>query len=169
LGGPYVASTSVAAVNGGQLLLTSLHRPDDVGAPVIDGSGNIIGVVQTAAGASGETTASNATTADVAALAANHSALSSDALGVSSSFLSASAAAALKTVPGAFVESVLPGGPAAQGGVQVGDIVTKVDGVAIDAGHPLDPNVLHLVSGVQVQLDVVRTGAHLTLTVTVGT
>jgi putative serine protease PepD len=168
LGGPYVASASIAAVNGDQLLLTSLHRPDDVGAPVIDGSGNIIGVVQTAAGVSGETTASNATTAAVAALAANRSALSSDALGVSSSFLSSSAAAALKTVPGAFVESVTPGGPAAQAGVQVGDIVTKVDGVSLDAGHPLDPNELRLVSGAQAQLDVIRGTTHLSLTLTVG-
>lgn len=168
LGGPYVAPASVAAVYGNQLLLTSLHRSDEVGAPVIDGSGNIIGVVQTAAGASGETTASNATTAAVAALVANVTALSSNALGLVSSALSPSAAAALKTVPGALVEQVVPGDAAAQAGVEVGDIVTEVGGVAIDADHPLDPNELHLTSGSQIQLNVVRAGTHLTLTITVG-
>jgi S1-C subfamily serine protease len=168
LGGPYVASASVSAVNGGVLTLSAPHRADLIGAPVIDGYGNVIGVVQSPAGAAGEATASGTTTAQAAALAADHDVLSGNALGLTTVLLSTSAAAALQTPAGAFVESVTPGGPAAKSGVEVDDIVTKVNGVAIDGGHPLDPNELHLTAGEQVQLDVVRAGTHLTITLTVG-
>jgi S1-C subfamily serine protease len=168
LGGPYVASASVASLNGNVLTLSATHRADEIGSPVVDGSGNVIGIVQTASGIAGETTASNTTNAGAAALVASHPVLSSNALGLTSTLLSTSAAAALKTVPGAFVQGVAPGGPAARAGIEIGDTITKVNGVAIDSGHPLDPNTLHLTAGAQAQFDVVRAGAHLSLTLTVG-
>ena len=35
-------------------------------------------------------------------------------------------------------DSIVPGGPADQAGLQAGDIITAIDGTALDATHPLD-------------------------------
>src|SRR4029078_12165534 len=53
---------------------------------------------------------------------------------------------------------IVPGGPAAQGGLQAGDIITAVDGTALDASHPLDMVTSQLAPGASVKLDVLRVG-----------
>ena len=66
-------------------------------------------------------------------------------------------------------QAVLPGSPAAQAGLQAGDIITKVDGTALDATHPLDLVMSQYAPGKTVTLDVLRNGQTSQLPVTLGT
>jgi 2-alkenal reductase len=61
------------------------------------------------------------------------------------------------------------GKPADQGGVKNGDIITSVDGKAIDEEHPLDAVLAQFSPGDTVSIDVLRDGKHVTLQVTLGT
>jgi serine protease Do len=84
------------------------------------------------------------------------------------SYLDSARAAAAGTTPGALITSVAPGGPAAAAGLQAGDIVTSVNGIAIDAGHPLDPASLGLSPGDTAEVTVVRGTTTDTIAVQVG-
>jgi serine protease Do len=64
---------------------------------------------------------------------------------------------------------VIAGGPAAQAGLQDGDIITAIDGQAIDAEHQLDVMLLQHEPGDTVTLDVLRNGATQQIQLTLGT
>ncbi len=66
-------------------------------------------------------------------------------------------------------DSVVPGSPADQGGLQAGDIITKINGTALDATHPLDMVTSQYAPGDSVKLDVLRNGQTTQLTVVLGT
>jgi S1-C subfamily serine protease len=66
-------------------------------------------------------------------------------------------------------EAVRPGSPAADAGIRTGDIITSINGQAIDATHPLDAILTQFAPGDQISLDVLRDGKHLTVLVTLGT
>ena len=78
------------------------------------------------------------------------------------------AARATKDYSGAFIAQVLPGSPAAQAGIEAGDIVISVDGQAIR--EPVDlPRVTGmLMPGSRVSVELVRNDRPLTLTVIIG-
>ena len=63
----------------------------------------------------------------------------------------------------------MPDSPAAAAGLKDGDIVTAVDGTAIDASHPLDDILTQYAPGRTVALEVLRGGQKMTLTLTLGT
>jgi S1-C subfamily serine protease len=67
------------------------------------------------------------------------------------------------------VSGVQSGKPADLGGVKDGDIITAINGKAIDEEHPLDATLAQFSPGDTVSLDVLRDGAHITLQVTLGT
>jgi S1-C subfamily serine protease len=64
---------------------------------------------------------------------------------------------------------VVAGSPADEAGLQAGDIITAVDGLAVDDDNPLDLQVLRFAPGDAVTLDVLRDGESLELTATLGT
>ena len=66
-------------------------------------------------------------------------------------------------------ESVVAGSPAAEGGLQPGDIITAVNGTTLDATHPLDIVTSQSAPGDSVKLDVLRDGQSTQLTVVLGT
>jgi S1-C subfamily serine protease len=66
-------------------------------------------------------------------------------------------------------DAVVADSPAAQAGLQAGDIITAVDGLTVDRSNPLDLQVLRFAPGDQVTLDVLRDGQDLELTATLGT
>ena len=66
-------------------------------------------------------------------------------------------------------DAVVPGSPAAQAGLQPGDIITAVDGTALDTTHPLDLVTSQLAPGKTITLDVLRNGQTTKATVTLGT
>jgi 2-alkenal reductase len=81
------------------------------------------------------------------------------------------AAQGLSIEAGALVGQVTSGGPAATAGVQQGDVITSIDGTAIDKDHPLEDLLFAHQPGDSVKLGVYRpsTRATLTLDVTLGT
>lgn len=66
-------------------------------------------------------------------------------------------------------EAVVAGSPADEAGLQAGDIITAVDGLAVDRSNPLDLQVLRYAPGDAVTLDVLRDGESLQLEATLGT
>ncbi|HZU80165.1 MAG TPA: S1C family serine protease, partial [Acidimicrobiales bacterium] len=88
--------------------------------------------------------------------------------GANSVLLDPATAASAHIPVGALVRGVTPGGPAAAAGLAPGDVVTAVDGVAIDASHPFDAAALGLSPQQQVTVTLWRAGGSQTLTLTVG-
>ena len=70
--------------------------------------------------------------------------------------------------PGA-QDSIVPGGPADQGGLKAGDVITAIDGTALDATHPLDMVTSQYEPGTSIRLDVLRDGQATKVTVVLGT
>ena len=66
-------------------------------------------------------------------------------------------------------DPVVAGSPADEAGLQPGDIITAVDGLAVDRSNPLDLQVLRFAPGDEVTLDVLRDGESLQLDATLGT
>ncbi len=69
---------------------------------------------------------------------------------------------------GALVAKVLPGSPAEQAGIQVGDIVVDYDGHTIDDSASLPPIVGRTRVGETVKVQVIRAGKQKTLDLTIG-
>jgi putative serine protease PepD len=79
------------------------------------------------------------------------------------------AAAAQGGVPdGLYVQSVVPGGPSAQAGLQVGDVITKINGQPATSAVQLQELTLTKKPGDTVQLETWRNGQSGTVTVTLG-
>jgi S1-C subfamily serine protease len=71
--------------------------------------------------------------------------------------------------PGVVVLAVVPGGPSAQAGVQVGDIITAVNGQSVTSSAALSQALANLTPGTQATLTVNRNGQSMSLKVTLGT
>ncbi|ANF32348.1 hypothetical protein A0130_12290 [Leifsonia xyli] len=69
---------------------------------------------------------------------------------------------------GLYVQSVTPGGPAAQAGIQPGDIITEVDGKPVGSIDDLTAIQLTSKPGDQVKVSYLRDGSEKTTTVTLG-
>ena len=66
-------------------------------------------------------------------------------------------------------DPIVAGSPADEAGLQSGDIITAVDGLAVDRDNPLDLQVLRFAPGEDVTLQVLRDGQTLDLQATLGT
>ena len=71
-------------------------------------------------------------------------------------------------ISGGTESGIVPGSPAEAAGLTDGDIVTKVQGVLIDEQHPLQDLLVQYSPGTVVVLDVLRTGATVQISVTLG-
>jgi 2-alkenal reductase len=92
-------------------------------------------------------------------------------LGITYSLVTPRAAAQLglpSLQTGALVQEVVPGSPAAQAGIQPGDLITRVNGRALDAEHPLLSLLSKTRPGDKVSITVLRTAGEKTVTVTLG-
>jgi serine protease Do len=69
---------------------------------------------------------------------------------------------------GEIVRSIVPGGPAAQGGLQQGDVIVKVNGQPVTPEQTVSYLVANTAVGSRVPLEIVRGGKHATVTVMVG-
>jgi putative serine protease PepD len=79
-----------------------------------------------------------------------------------------SAAAEAGVPEGLFVQTVVPGGPAAKAGLQVGDVITKINGQPATSTIQLQELMLTKNPGTTVQLEYSRGGQSATATVTLG-
>jgi S1-C subfamily serine protease len=74
----------------------------------------------------------------------------------------------LPTVHGALVNDVQPGSPAANAGIERGDVITAIGGDEVDDGNELRNKVAQVLPGTKVPLKVVRRGKTQDVTVTVA-
>ena len=143
--------------------------PRKDGAPLVSGAGVVIGVVVDAGGAvPGLAALSGRDAAALVQLASGGATSGSATLGAAALILDRATAAAAMLPQGGLILSVDAGGPASVAGLVQGDVVTAVNGVAVDAGHPFDAVALGLAVDQQVTLTVVRGGATKTIALTVG-
>ena len=93
-------------------------------------------------------------------------------LGVQIQTLSKDAAAALglsEDTKGAYVAEVTAGAPGDRGGMQVGDVVTSVNGEAVDSSTELTRRVARARPGDALRLEILREGRKQTLNIRAGT
>jgi S1-C subfamily serine protease len=93
-------------------------------------------------------------------------------LGITYALVTPRAAQALglpSQATGALVESVAPGSPAAQAGIQPGDLITKVNDIVVDPDHPLASVLARSKPGDKIALTVIRGGQSRTVTAALGT
>ncbi|MGA2842777.1 MAG: Do family serine endopeptidase [Steroidobacteraceae bacterium] len=74
----------------------------------------------------------------------------------------------LKNIEGALVAHVEPDSPAAKGGIEVGDVITSVNGEAVKESRDLGRKIAAIAPGTATKLDVFRNGQEKTITVTLG-
>jgi 2-alkenal reductase len=89
-------------------------------------------------------------------------------LGVYAGTIDAQAAALYQFPVGAYVTKVTPGSPAARAGIQPRDIITKIDGQAVNETYTLPQEIAEHSPGQRVTLTVWRSGKTLKVTVTLG-
>ena len=144
--------------------------PTDDGAPLLDAAGDVVGVVVVGTGDPALPGLVALSGRDASALVdrLSHGGTSvRPTFGVVAVLLDPATAAAAGLPQGALIRSVAPDGPAAAAGLRTGDVVTAVNGVQVDAGHPLDPAALGIDAGQTVSLSVTRAGQQITASITV--
>jgi membrane-associated protease RseP (regulator of RpoE activity) len=72
------------------------------------------------------------------------------------------------TTEGALIQEVVENSPAAEAGLQVGDIITAVNGEAVDVEHTLRDRLAAYEAGDEITLAVLRDGASQDIPVTLG-
>lgn len=93
------------------------------------------------------------------------------AIGISYSLLTPRAAAALALpaqTQGILISQILAGSPAAQAGLKVNDVITKINDQQIDGTHPVSSVLLHTRPGDKVKLTIIRDGKQQTVDLTLG-
>ena len=149
------------------LTVNATGSPADEGAPLLDGSGRVVGVVSSGAEGAALVGLDGRTASTLAAALARGDTTARPTFGAATCGLDAAHAAAVHARAGALVLTLVSGGPAEIAGLRPGDVVTAVDGRPIDAEHPLDATALGIASGQPVRLTVVRDGADRQVSVTV--
>ena len=74
----------------------------------------------------------------------------------------------LKTADGALIAHIEPDSPAAKGGVEVGDVITSVNGAAVTGSRDLARTIAEMAPGSAVKFGIVRDGQNKMLTVTLA-
>ena len=141
-------------------------NPGNSGGPLLDGNGRVIGVNSQIRSSSNSNSGVGfavpvSTVKFVAPLIKNGGKVERAYLGVRNG-----------TPPdrsGALVDSVVANGPAAQGGLQPGDKITKIDNKDIKSSEDVSSAVTARKPGEQAKVVVVRGGQERTLTIQLGT
>jgi putative serine protease PepD len=143
-------------------------NPGNSGGPLLDTSAHVIGVnsqIATGGGGNGNVGIGFAipsnTVRQVVPRLENRQVVQHAYLGLSSS-------APLSGSGGAVVGSVVPGAPADRAGIQVGDLVTRVDGRQVFDPSDISTAIGQRKPGDTVDVQVQRAGAQLTLHVKLG-
>ena len=69
---------------------------------------------------------------------------------------------------GVIITQILPSSPAAQSGLKVNDVITKINTQQIDGTHPISSILLHTRPGDKVTLTIIRDGKQQTVDLTLG-
>ena len=143
--------------------------PGGVGGPVLDAGGAVVGLSH-AMQLDGDNRLSIATPIDHAIDLADdlldHGRIHHAWLGVESADLTVTRATDTGLAGGAEVKRLFAGGPAAAGGLQIGDVIVAVDGQAIDSVTDLLLGLRDYEPGDPVAIDVIRNGAEISVACT---
>jgi len=168
-----VAATAMNANDGeadlGDLVaVDATAAPQADGAPLVDGTGAVSGVVTTVPSAQGVIAASGRDAAALVSGVQRGSPTSAASFGVTSVLGDPSVSAATAVPQGALIRSVSVTGPAA-GLLQAGDVVTSVNGTTVLSAGAFQPGDFGLLAGDRALLEVTGAG-HLvrSVTLTVG-
>jgi serine protease Do len=149
-------------------------NPGNSGGPLVDLNGNVVGI--NTAGNSSAENVGFAIQIDAAKQVIFHAAENPDApvafMGVGGTDASDPQFQFQfnpSTTQGAGIFDVVPGSPADDAGIQVGDVIVGFDGKNISSGDDLRNAIRSHQPGDQVPVDIVRGGQDLTVTVTLGT
>ncbi len=144
-------------------------NPGNSGGALADREGRVVGVntsIRTDGTTQGNLGVGFAIPSDTALLVAgriiNGESLESGFLGISGSDPSTGR-------PGALVTEVVEGGPAEAGGVESGDLIVSLDGDAVPGMTELAARVRLAAPGTVVDVEVIRNGESVQLSVTLGT
>ena len=156
-------------------------NPGNSGGPLVDGDGNVVGINTAASGnANGIGFALPIDLAKpIIDQVENGQAISRPYIGIRYQDLDAQVAEdnSLAVSLGAWVhvdaqsgeKAVLANSPAKDAGLKDGDIITQIDGQAVDREHPLDLLLLQHAPGDKVELTVLRGEKTITVALTLGT
>jgi putative serine protease PepD len=155
-------------------------NPGNSGGALVDCSGNLVGVPTAGAtvpSPSGQSSAGSigigfAIPVDLAKLVSdeiiNTGTVSHAFLGLQAAPIPASAAQQAGVTEGLYVSRVTSGGPAAEAGIRVGDVITEVDGEAATTSDQLVALTLTKRAGDKVSLTYQRDGQSKSTTLTLG-
>jgi putative serine protease PepD len=161
---PFSAPTAQVTI-GDALQTDAAINPGNSGGALVDTSGHVIGINSAIA-----TAGSNGNVGVGFAISANKAKAVAQQLikgeKVSHPFLGVSIADAANG--GALIQQITAGGPAQKAGLQVGDVVTKVNDRAISNSQDLVGAIQGSSVGAQLTITYLRNGNQATTTVTVG-
>jgi putative serine protease PepD len=173
-GGLHLYSGSGDSVNLRVIQTDAAINPGNSGGALLNQKGQLIGInvaIANAGGTGGSIGVGFAIPSNVAQRIAAEIMKSGHAshalLGAMVSDSTNSSAAASFTI-GAKVVKLTSGGAAEKGGVLVGDVITKFNGVAITSASELTAAVRQEKAGVAATLELIRAGKNVTLNVTLG-
>lgn len=141
-------------------------NPGNSGGPLLNSAGQVIGVnVATTEGAQniGFAIPINGVKSIVDEFSTKGS-VSRPFLGIRYRFVSKDVAILNEVPQGAFIQEVIDGGPAQKAGVEVGDIITKINGQAIDNENKISQIVSGSVIGSKLELTIWRNGKEIKVT-----
>jgi len=148
-------------------------NPGNSGGPLLNSAGQVVGVnfaIEQAQAGPGLGFALDGNAAhDIANQLIQTGHVNRPYLGVTYQQLDETAAAANALVVGAWVTDITAGSPAARAGIKVHDVITRVNGRAIDDLHPLKDVLRQFAPGTKVSVVIYRGGKNQTLQVTLGT
>jgi S1-C subfamily serine protease len=148
-------------------------NPGNSGGPLLNSAGQVVGVnfaIEQAQAGPGLGFALDGNAArDIANQLIQTGHVNRPFLGVTYQQLDETGAAANGLVVGAWVTDITAGSPAARAGIKVHDVITKVNGQAIDDLHPLKDVLRQYAPGTKVSVVIYRGGKNQTLQVTLGT
>jgi serine protease Do len=157
------------------LKIDAPFNQDYLGGPAFNMQGEVVGVNiavhSTSGGSVGVGLAVPANTVETVVSALEHGGVVPHGyLGVSVQSVTPAMAESLglKSASGAIIDDAMPGTPAAQAGLKSGDVITKLDGNAIEDAADLTHRIASFKPGEKINLAVVRDGAEMTLDATLA-
>lgn len=176
LGSPFGFDQSVTAgivsavdriVRGVTMVQTDAAiNPGNSGGPLVDSAGRVIGINDIIFTESGDNAGVGfAISIDLAFVVAEQIVAGVE---VQLAFLGVSVSDAGGDTPGARVEEVVPGSAAEVAGIQLADVITAVNGVALTESADLRVRIIEKAPGDEIELTILRSGVELVVDATLG-
>jgi S1-C subfamily serine protease len=141
-------------------------NPGNSGGPLVDVEGRVIGINDQIFTNSGTNSGVGfAISVDLALMVADQIVAGDE---VQLAFLGVLVGPGAADTPGALVESVTEGSAAEEAGIRAGDLIVAFDGRPIIGAEPLRVAVINRPPGTEVEVDLLRDGERMTLTVVLG-